>query len=275
MRNSKKIMAVLLATSVLAACGEKKEEAAVEPVEQQQEVKVEVAAEANAFKAFASAQMDDFVKDTQLLATLVKEGKLEEAQKLYPLVTMYYERMQPITSSFEELDRKINGPLTAGKESEGTGFERLAFGLFEEKKTAGYEEVTQQLVTDVKELQQALPTTDITQTNVLASSVAELDQFVKQRLTNTSVANNEVYLAKAQTETTEEVVKIFMQRTSAESAAKATEAISDLNEVIAYFEVGKEDYVNYSFFTSTQKEELSSAVTTVQTALQQMNETLK
>ena len=274
MRNSKKIMAVLLATSILAACGEKKEEA-VEPVEQQQEVKVEVAAEANAFKAFASAQMDDFVKDTQLLATLVKEGKLEEAQKLYPLVTMYYERMQPITSSFEELDRKINGPLTAGKESEGTGFERLAFGLFEEKKTAGYEEVTQQLVTDVKELQQALPTTDITQTNVLASSVAELDQFVKQHLTNTSVANNEVYLAKAQTETTEEVVKIFMQRTSAESAAKATEAISDLNEVIAYFEVGKEDYVNYSFFTSTQKEELSSAFTNVQTALQQMNETLK
>lgn len=275
MRNSKKIMVILLATSILAACGEKKEEAAVEPVEQQQEVKVEVAAEANAFKAFASAQMDDFVKDTQLLATLVKEGKLEEAQKLYPLVTMYYERMQPITSSFEELDRKINGPLTAGKESEGTGFERLAFGLFEEKKTAGYEEVTQQLVTDVKELQQALPTTDITQTNVLASSVAELDQFVKQRLTNTSVANNEVYLAKAQTETTEEVVKIFMQRTSAESAAKATEAISDLNEVIAYFEVGKEDYVNYSFFTSTQKEELSSAFTNVQTALQQMNETLK
>lgn len=277
MKNTKKLMTILLAASVLTACGTKEDETVepIEPVEQQEEVKVEVAAEANEFKAFVDGQMDDFVKDTELLASLVKEGKLEEAQKLYPLVTMYYERMQPITTDFEELDKKINAPLEQGKENEGTGFTRLAYGLFNEKKTAGYEQVAEQLVTDIKELKTQLSTIDVTQNNVLASSVKMLDQFANERLTKASDANNEVYAAKAQTEIAEEVVKIFMSRTTPESSAKATEQIGVLNETIAYYEVGKEDYVNYSFFTSKQKEELTTAVNNVKDALQQMNETLK
>ena len=267
-------MLVLLAASMLAACGSK-EEKAVEPLEQQEEAKIEVAAEMEAFRAYIVGQMNDFVQDTELLATLVEEGKLEDAQKLYPLVTMYYERMQPLTANFKELDVKINAPLIEGKETEGTGFTRLAYGLFNEKKTAGYEEVAAQLTTDVKELQTQMPSIDMTENNVLASTIAMLDQFAIDRLANSSDANNEVYAAKAQTEVAEQVVKIFMNRTTAESAAIATEKIAALNEVIAYYEVGKEDYVNYSFFTSKQKEELTTAVNNVKAALQKMNEELK
>lgn len=276
MKNAKKLMAVLLVASVLTACNSKEEEtvAPIEPVEQE-EVKIEVAAEADQYKAFVAGQMDDFVKDTDLLASLVKEGKLEEAQKLYPLVTMYYERMQPIVPEFEDLDEKINASLEKGKESEGSGFARLAFGLFNEKKTVGYEEVAEKLATDVKELKTQLSTIDVTQNNVLALTVEMFDRFANERLTNGSDANNEVYAAKAQTEVAEEIVKIFMSRTTPESAAKATERIGALNETIAYYEVGKEDYVNYSFFTSKQKEELTTAINNVKDALQQMNDTLK
>ena len=274
MGNFKKLITFLLATSMLTACGSK-EEKAVEPVEQQEEVKIEVATEAEAFKEYIEEQMDDFVLDTKTLASLVKDGKLEDAQKLYPLVTMYYERMQPLAANFKELDAKINAPLIEGKETEGAGFARLAYGLFNEKKTAGYEEVAAQLANDVKELQTQLPLIDVTENNVLASTVAMLDSFTAERLTNSSDANNEVYVAKAQTEVAEQVVKIFMNRTNAESAAKATEQIASLNELIAYYEVGKEDYVNYSFFTSKQKEELTAAVNNLKAALQKMNEELK
>ena len=267
-------MTVLLAASMLAACGSK-EEKTVEPVEQQEEVNIEVATEAEAFKSYIEGQMDDFVKDIELLASLVNEGKLEDAQKLYPLVTMYYERMQPLTANFTALDEKINGPLVEGKEAEGSGFSRLAYGLFQEKKTAGYEKVAAQLVTDIKELQTQWPSMDVTENHVLASTVAMLEQFAGERLATSSDANNEVYLAKAQSEVTEQVVKIFMNRTTPEAAAKATEKIAALNEVIAYYEVGKEDYVNYSFFTSKQKEELTTAVNDVKDALQKMNEEIK
>ena len=274
MSNAKKLMTVILAASMLAACGSKEEKKA-EPVEQQEEVNIEVATEAEAFKAYIEQQMDDFVKDVELLASLVEKGKLEEAQKLYPLVTMYYERMQPLTANFEALDAKINAPLVEGKETEGADFARLAYGLFHEKKTAGYEEVASQLVVDIKALQTKWPSIDVTENHVLASTVTMLEQLASERLATLSDANNEVYVAKAQTEVSEQVVKIFMNRTTSESAAKATEQIAALNEIIAYYEVGKEDYVNYSFFTSKQKEELTTAVNNVKDALQKMNEELK
>ena len=120
-----------------------------------------------------------------------------------------------------------------------------------------------------------MKTIDVSKNNVLASALTMFDQMANDRLTKESYANNEVYAVKAQTETAEQLVKIFMQRASTESAAIATEAIVTLNDVVAYYEVGKEDYVNYSFFTNKQKEELKTAVTNVQIALQQMNDSLK
>lgn len=269
-----KLITALLAASVLVACGDKEQQTEEQPVEEQQVV-IDVKQQAESYKVFAQAQMDDFVADTERLATLVKEGKLEEAQSLYPLVTMYYERLQPLTANFTALDEKINGPLIEGKEEESTGFNRLAHGLFINKNTSGYDVVVDQLVTDVKQLQQDFENVDVSQTNVLASAVSMFEQMANERLTTTSMANNEVYAVKAQTEVAEELVKIFMERTSTDSAATATEKIAALNEVVAYYEVGKEDYVNYSFFTAKQKEELKTAVVAVQNALQAMNESVK
>ena len=70
MSNAKKLMTVILAASMLAACGSKEEKKA-EPVEQQEEVNIEVATEAEAFKAYIEQQMDDFVKDVELLLSLI------------------------------------------------------------------------------------------------------------------------------------------------------------------------------------------------------------
>ena len=38
----------------------------------------------------------------------MKEGKLEEAKKVYPLIRMSYERSEPIAESFGESDVKID-----------------------------------------------------------------------------------------------------------------------------------------------------------------------
>lgn len=276
MKIKNKLIVALSATMLLAACGTNEEQVVKKPVEQQQEeVKVDVSQQAESYQQYVVAQMADFVMDTELLASHVTEGKLEEAQKLYPLVTMYYERLQPLTVDFAELDAKLNGTLTEGKENEGTGFQRLAYGLFKEQKTAGYEDVATELLNNVKALQTELPNLDVSSNPILTSTTAMLEKMANERLATTSVANNEVYAVKAQTEVAEQLVEIFKQRASTESVAAATEKLSALNEVVAYYEVGKEDYVNYSFFTNKQKEDLKTAVSEVQQALQKMSETLK
>lgn len=274
MKNSKKIMTALLAVSVLAACGQKEEEQKAEPVEQQEAV-IDVSAEAEQFKSLLAGEMDSFVTDNELLATAINEGNLEDAQKLYPLVTMYYERLQPLAPSFQELDEKINGDIVEGKETDTTGFQRIAYGLFGEKKTAGYEGIAEELVADVKSLQADFATIDVSETNVLASAVTMFQDMANNRLTSPSIAGNEVYAVKAQTDAAEDLMEVFVPRVSTESAEAASNAITKLNEIVAYYEVGKEDYVNYNLFTTKQEQELITAVTNVEAALQQMNESIK
>lgn len=268
---NKGLAAILIASIVLAACGS--EEAEKEQVVEEQQVETLQAAEETAqFVAFVEAQMDDFVLDTELLAGYVTEGKLKEAQKLLPLTAMYMERMQPLAPQLE-LATQIRGEIIENQAT--SGFERLAFGLFNEKKTKGYEQVAQQLVIDIKALQVELSELEFDGQQLLSGSSAMIEDTLANRLPGSSDAHAEVYAVKAQTEAVEELVKIFMSRADTEKAAAVVEQTATLNEILTYYEVGKEDYVNYSFFTSTQKQELSDALQAVNNAWQELVETIK
>ena len=44
------------------------------------------------YKTFVQEQIDKLLTDTEDFVKLLKEGKLEEAKKVYPLIRMSYER---------------------------------------------------------------------------------------------------------------------------------------------------------------------------------------
>ena len=272
----KGLAAIILATTALAACGsdEKEEEVVEQVVEQEQ---IDLAEEAEQFRAFAIEQMEPFVTDMELLVRYVKEGKLEEAQKLYPLVHMYYERLQPMKAGFAELDAIIDGELEEGKEDEATGFRKLAYGLFNEKKTKGYEAVAEELFTNINKLSMEVEHVQLDGQQLVDEAVAMLDQVVTTQLTDeqATYAFADVYDVKANTEAVEELVEIFMNRADSQEVENVTDKLATLNDIIAYYEVGKEDYVNYSYFTSEQKEELITAISDVRDALKAMNKSLK
>lgn len=270
----KGLAAIILATAALAACGSDEKEEVVEQVEQEQ---IDLTEEAEQFRAFAIEQMEPFVADMELLVRYVKEGKLEEAQKLYPLVHMYYERLQPMKASFAELDAMIDGGLEEGKEDEATGFHKLEYGLFNEKTTTGYEAVAEELLVNINKLSMEVESVQLDGQQLVDDAVSMLDKVLTTQLTDEQAiyAFAHIYDVKANTEAVEEIVKIFMNRADSQKAANVTEKLAVLNDTIAYYEVGKEDYVNYSYFTSKQKEELIAAVSDVRNALKEMNSSLK
>lgn len=271
----KGLAAIILATAALAACGgDEKEDEAVEQVEQEQ---IDLTEEAEQFRAFAVEQMEPFVADMELLVRYVKEGNLEEAQKIYPLVRMYYERLQPMKESFADLDAMIDGELEEGKEDEATGFRKLEYGLFNEKTTTGYEAVAEELIVNINKLSMEVESVQLDGQQLVNGAVSMLDGIAMTQLTDeeTSYAFAHIYDVKANTEAVEELVKIFMNRADTQKAATVTEKLAVLNDTIAYYEVGKEDYVNYSYFTSKQKEELIAAVSDVRDSLKDMNSSIK
>ena len=119
----KKIGTLLLLGALLAvSCGKNSEtkdngkaDSAVSQ-QSQENGKVDLSKETAEYKKFVEDQIDTLLKDTENFAQLLKEGKLEEAKKVYPLIRMAYERSEPIAESFGESDVNIDFRLVDFKE---------------------------------------------------------------------------------------------------------------------------------------------------------------
>ena len=160
----KKIGTLLLLGALLAvSCGKNSEtkdngkaDSAVSQ-QSQKNGKVDLSKETTEYKKFVEDQIDMLLKDTENFAQLLKEGKLEEAKKVYPLIRMAYERSEPIAESFGESDVNIDFRLVDFKEEKKTeegwrGFHRIERILWEQNTTKGTEKYADQLVKDIKEL---------------------------------------------------------------------------------------------------------------------------
>ena len=138
MKKQKWLAAVTMTSALLlAACGkdeaEETNDIKEEVVEQET---IDLTKEAETFKASALEQMPLFVEDLKLLKQQLDENKLEEAQKLYPLVRMHVERLQPLKSSFEAEFNVLDGKVAKGKEAAVAGFAKVEQALFADKSAA-------------------------------------------------------------------------------------------------------------------------------------------
>lgn len=160
----KKIGILLLLGALIAvSCGKNgetkdngKADSAVSQ-QSQENGKVDLSKETAEYKKFVEDQIDMLLKDTENFAQLLKEGKLEEAKKVYPLIRMAYERSEPIAESFGESDVNIDFRLVDFKEEKKTeegwrGFHRIERILWEQNTTKGTEKYADQLVKDIKEV---------------------------------------------------------------------------------------------------------------------------
>ena len=82
----------------------------------QDDGQTDLSKETSDYKKFVEEQIDMLLKDTENFAQLLKDGKLDEAKKAYPLIRMAYERSEPIAESFGESDIKIDYRLADFKE---------------------------------------------------------------------------------------------------------------------------------------------------------------
>lgn len=259
---------------VLAACGSNKEE---KPKVVEQVIPVDLTEATTAYKTEALMQMTLFTEDIMLLEQYINEDKLEEAQKLYPLVHMYVERLQPLKTSLSDEFEVIDATLQEGKEQDGNGLHAVEYGLFEGKATADVKDAMAALVKDVKELTNELAQSQLNGQEVLIGTSAMLQETIEHKLAGTenSYAYTQVYDVKATVEGTLQVVDAFKKHAGATETDLLVSKLTSVNEVIAYYEVGKEDYVNYSFFTSKQKQELTQAMKEVKEAFDAFNQSIK
>ena len=168
------------------------------------------------YKAFVQKEIDQLLTDTEKFRDTLKEGKLEEAKKMYPLIRMSYERSEPIAESFGESDVKIDFRLAdyvdENKTEEGwSGFHRIEKILWESNTTNGTEKYADQLVNDIKELKAKIATVEVTPDIMLTGAVDLLNEVATSKITGEEeiFSHTDLYDFRANIQGAEKIFELF------------------------------------------------------------------
>ena len=242
--------------------------------------KVDLSKETAEYKKYVEGQIDMLLKDTENFAKLLKEGKLDEAKKVYPLIRMAYERSEPIAESFGESDVKIDYRLVDFKEEfkneEGwKGFHRIEKILWEQNTTKGTEKYADDLVNDIKELKAKIATIEVTPDLMVTGAIDLLNEVSTQKITGEEevFSHTDLYDFRANIEGAQKIFELFRPKLEKKDAKLVTTLDTEFKAVNALLDKYMTDDKNYKLYTELKPEDtkaLAEAVTKLGEPLSQM-----
>lgn len=232
------------------------------------------------YKKFVQGQIDQLLTDTEKFRDTLKEGKLDEAKKKYPLIRMAYERSEPIAESFGESDVKIDFRLVdyvdENKTEEGwSGFHRIEKIMWEQNTTKGTESYADQLVNDIKELKAKIATVEVTPDMMLTGAVDLLNEVATSKITGEEevFSHTDLYDFRANIEGAEKIFELFkpLIKDKDEKLVKILELeFKNVNGLLDKHMTDSENYKLYTELTKEDTKELAEAVTKLGEPLSQM-----
>ena len=232
------------------------------------------------YKSFVQKEIDQLLTDTEKFRDTLKEGKLDEAKKMYPLIRMSYERSEPIAESFGESDVKIDFRLAdyvdENKTEEGwSGFHRIEKILWENNTTTGTEKYADQLVNDIKELKAKIATVEVTPDIMLTGAVDLLNEVATSKITGEEeiFSHTDLYDFRANIQGAEKIFELFKPLIEKKDEKLVKSIETEFKNVNSLLDKQMTDSENYKLYTELSKEdtkELGEAVTKLGEPLSQM-----
>nr|WP_315046791.1 iron uptake system protein EfeO [uncultured Leptotrichia sp.] len=242
--------------------------------------KVDLSKETTEYKKFVEDQIDMLLKDTENFAQLLKEGKLEEAKKVYPLIRMSYERSEPIAESFGESDVNIDFRLVDFKEEKKTeegwrGFHRIERILWEQNTTKGTEKYADQLVKDIKELKAKIATVEVTPDLMVTGAIDLLNEVSTSKITGEEevYSHTDLYDFRANIEGAQKIFELFrpkLEKKDAKLVATLDSEFKAVNDLLNKYMTDDKHYKLYTELTKEDTKALAEAVTKLGEPLSQM-----
>ena len=254
------VVALSILTLLLGACGDEKKSEEKEKVEETTiDTTIDTTQAATDYKTAILVDLTAFVEDVKLLQTHINEGKLEDASELYPLLHMSFEKFKPLQNQFPDQFTRIDGQTEDGKELEGSGLHAIEYGLFVQKDVLGLSTIATNLAEAAMELANDVAKAELNGEKLLTSTENMLEFVVSDKLTGKekNIANTQVYDVKGNVDAVTQVMQAFQHHASTAELKALETTLNKVNDEIAFYEVGKEDYVNFTYFTNKQKEQLT------------------
>jgi iron uptake system component EfeO len=124
------------------------------------QTKSQLTTAASGYSTYVNQQVTGLVTSTQALCAAINSGNLSQAEQLYPLARVFYERIEPVAEVWGTLDTAIDGridnPVT--NPADLTGFHRIEEIMWADGTLTGASQFCSQLVTNEQDLQKLVST---------------------------------------------------------------------------------------------------------------------
>jgi len=136
------------------------------------------------YQDYVVDQTNKLVTQTQAFVDAVKAGNADQAKTEYAKARVYYENIEPIAESFGDLDPKIDARLADVDDPNAwTGFHRIEKALWQDNSLDGQDRYADQLMTDVKALQEQVKTLKLEPKAMVAGAMELLNEAATSKIT--------------------------------------------------------------------------------------------
>jgi iron uptake system component EfeO len=226
------------------------------------------AAASDNYKSYLGAQTDALVGATQQFVDAVKKGDINAAKAQFPTARAFYERIEPVAESFpNDLDPRIDlreADLEPGQK--WTGFHRLEKDLWVTGPQPDTNAIADQLVADVKELNDGVKAPDfkIDSTQIAGGAQGLLDEIARSKITGEedTFSHTDLWDFHANVDGSKEAVASVRTILDARDSAlgkRVDEQFAAVFNLLNTYRQG-DGFVFYDKVTDPQRQELSRAI---------------
>lgn len=148
------------------------------------DTKALLSAGTKSYGSYVDAQIAFLVTTVQPLVAAIKSGDLNAAKAAYANARPYYERIEPVAESFQDLDPAIDARADDGlAPTKLTGFHRIEYGLWSVGSVAGLAPVADALAANVAKLQKLATGLSYQPAELANGAVGLLDEVSKSKVT--------------------------------------------------------------------------------------------
>jgi iron uptake system component EfeO len=224
-------------------------------------------AEATAsYKRYVTSQVDALVPKTQEFVDTVKSGNVEAAKAQFPIARTYWERIEPVAESFGDIDPKVDGREDDERKpgEQFTGYHRLEKDLWVDGPQPDTGAIADQLLADIKDLQNRVKTVELTPTQLANGAKELLDEVATTKITGEEdrYSHTDLWDFKANVEGSQAAVAAARQVIDEKDKAlgpQLDQRFDAVNKLLEGYRAG-DGFKLYTELTDADKKKMAEAV---------------
>ncbi len=223
---------------------------------------------ADNYKRYVNSQTDALIPATQLFVDAIKAGDIAKAKTQFPIARTYYERIEPVASSFpNDLDPRIDlREVDVEPGQVWTGFHALEKQLWVTGLQPDAAALADQLLADVKELDADVKAPDwtIDSTQIAGGAQGLLDEISKSKISGEEDIFSHTDLwdfnANVQgSQTAVASVRPILDERNPDLGKRVDEQFANVEKLVSQYRMG-DGFVAYHTVAEPQRQELSRAI---------------